>query len=108
MAIRCSSLTFICISIAVPKPRRRHVGAEFRYSEYRPALKSESTEKPKKSPLVSQFHFSRRKKKQRGKVPSKLPAFLTALLYSVLVCRENEKSFVNNGMPSWAPAVEET
>jgi hypothetical protein len=42
--------------------------------------KSKSTEKSKTSPRVSQFDCEVRTEKQRGKVPSKLPAFPAALL----------------------------
>ena len=67
--------------LAVPNRRWRSTGAEFRYSGYRLSTESESTEKSKKSPKVTHFDSVARKDKQRGKVPSKLPAFLTALLY---------------------------
>ena len=69
-------------SKAVPKRQWRNTGAELRYSGYRPPGKSASTEKPKRSPCASHFATARIQK-QRGKVPSKLPAFLTALLYSI-------------------------
>ena len=56
-------------------------GLGLRYARYRPSAKSESTEKSKKSPNTAHFNSTARMEKQRGKVPSKLPAFLTALLF---------------------------
>ena len=76
-----------CSSPAVPKSRSRSTGAGLRYSGYRPSAKSDSTEKSKMFSSPAQFRSASRMKKQRGKVPSKLPAFPTALLISCFLPR---------------------